>query len=185
MRISHNLEYNIRRVIADILPQMLEKVSENWTSRLDYIRASRGSPMPEIIFKISKSLDCAYLKKALLRMLTQIIEFAAYPYAATFGNKFKSDRSEEESEIVYFSRIHRIKCIVRMDEDRSTKKSLKRPNNLPTKKGQTKKEDGLIDDLEKDLLVLRTKNWRTLAGRRLAWKRLLEKAKAHSGLSRH
>ncbi|GFV46427.1 DUF1758 domain-containing protein [Trichonephila clavipes] len=32
---------------------MLEKVIENWTSRLDYIRASRGSPMPEIIFKIN------------------------------------------------------------------------------------------------------------------------------------
>ncbi|GFV27068.1 hypothetical protein TNCV_4853051 [Trichonephila clavipes] len=46
------MEDNIRRVIADIRPQMLEKVIENWTSRLDYIRASRGSPMPEIIFKI-------------------------------------------------------------------------------------------------------------------------------------
>ncbi|GFV91415.1 putative LOC100569746 [Trichonephila clavipes] len=43
---------NIRRVIADIRPQMLEKVIENWTSRLDYIRDSRGSPMPEIIFKM-------------------------------------------------------------------------------------------------------------------------------------
>ncbi|GFW85514.1 hypothetical protein TNCV_145591 [Trichonephila clavipes] len=51
-----HLEDNIHRVIADIRPQMLEKVIENWTSRLDYIRASRGSPMPEIIFKIhSKS----------------------------------------------------------------------------------------------------------------------------------
>ncbi|GFX16970.1 DUF4817 domain-containing protein [Trichonephila clavipes] len=47
-----HLEDNIRRVIADIRPQMLEKVIENWTSRLDYIRASRGSHMPEIIFKI-------------------------------------------------------------------------------------------------------------------------------------
>ncbi|GFW02039.1 putative transposable element [Trichonephila clavipes] len=47
-----HLEDNIRRVIADIRPQMLEKVIENWTSRLDYIRASSGSPMPEIIFKI-------------------------------------------------------------------------------------------------------------------------------------
>ncbi|GFX29320.1 uncharacterized protein TNCV_3218541 [Trichonephila clavipes] len=47
-----HLEDNIRRVIADIRSQMLEKVIENWTSRLDYIRASRGSPMPEIIFKI-------------------------------------------------------------------------------------------------------------------------------------
>ncbi|GFU57190.1 transposable element Tc3 transposase [Trichonephila clavipes] len=47
-----HLEDNIRRVIADIRPQMLEKVIENQTSRLDYIRASRGSQMPEIIFKM-------------------------------------------------------------------------------------------------------------------------------------
>ncbi|GFT21752.1 hypothetical protein TNCV_2970001 [Trichonephila clavipes] len=47
-----HLEDNIRRVIADTRPQMLEKVIENWTSRLDYIRASRGSHMPEIIFKM-------------------------------------------------------------------------------------------------------------------------------------
>ncbi|GFV90897.1 hypothetical protein TNCV_3616591 [Trichonephila clavipes] len=47
-----HLEDNIRRVNADIRPQMLEKVIENWTSRLDYIRASRGSPMPEIMFKM-------------------------------------------------------------------------------------------------------------------------------------
>ncbi|GFU21311.1 DUF4817 domain-containing protein [Trichonephila clavipes] len=47
-----HLEDNIRRVIADIRSQMLEKIIENWTSRLDYIRASRGSRMPEIIFKI-------------------------------------------------------------------------------------------------------------------------------------
>ncbi|GFU97558.1 uncharacterized protein TNCV_4508771 [Trichonephila clavipes] len=47
-----HLEDNIRRVIADIRPELLEKVIENWTSRFDYIRASRGSPMPEIIFKM-------------------------------------------------------------------------------------------------------------------------------------
>ncbi|GFW86348.1 putative LOC100569746 [Trichonephila clavipes] len=48
-----HLEDNIRGVIADIGPQMLEKVIEIWMDyRLDYIRASRGSPMPEIIFKM-------------------------------------------------------------------------------------------------------------------------------------
>ncbi|GFX97696.1 hypothetical protein TNCV_3065831 [Trichonephila clavipes] len=52
-----HLEDNIRRVIADIRPQMLEKVIENWTSRLDYIRASHGSPMPEIIFKITWEVE--------------------------------------------------------------------------------------------------------------------------------
>ncbi|GFW34588.1 transposable element Tc3 transposase [Trichonephila clavipes] len=47
-----HLEDNIRRVIADIRPQMLEKVIENWTSRLDYFRACRGSHLPEIIFRM-------------------------------------------------------------------------------------------------------------------------------------
>ncbi|GFW90237.1 putative transposable element [Trichonephila clavipes] len=60
MRISHKRltiwKTTFRRVIADIRPQMLEKVIENWTSRLDYVRASRGSPMPEIIFKICQEI---------------------------------------------------------------------------------------------------------------------------------
>ncbi|GFU61073.1 transposable element Tc3 transposase [Trichonephila clavipes] len=47
-----HLEDNIRRVIADIRPQMLGKVIEILTSRLEYIRASRGSPMPKIKFKM-------------------------------------------------------------------------------------------------------------------------------------
>ncbi|GFU86275.1 transposable element Tc3 transposase [Trichonephila clavipes] len=59
-----HLEDNIRRVIADIRPQMLEKVIENWTSRLDYIRASRGSPMPEIIFKMSRRGQKPFRKKS-------------------------------------------------------------------------------------------------------------------------
>ncbi|GFW93164.1 transposable element Tc3 transposase [Trichonephila clavipes] len=46
-----HLEDNIRRVIADIRPQMLGKVIENWTSRLDYIRASRGSHMQKLYLK--------------------------------------------------------------------------------------------------------------------------------------
>ena len=45
------LEINIRRVIAEIQPETLLKVCQNWTARLRYIRASRGEDMPEIIFK--------------------------------------------------------------------------------------------------------------------------------------
>ncbi|GFV15508.1 hypothetical protein TNCV_4835341 [Trichonephila clavipes] len=56
MEKQNHLEDNIHRVIADIRPQMLEKVIENWTSRLDYIRASRGSHMPEVIFNMCKVL---------------------------------------------------------------------------------------------------------------------------------
>ena len=45
------LETNIQRVIAEIRPQMLEKMVENWTSRITFVQNSRGSQMPEIIFK--------------------------------------------------------------------------------------------------------------------------------------
>ncbi|CAH2091278.1 unnamed protein product [Euphydryas editha] len=46
-----HLEDNIWRVIADIRLQMLEKFIENWTSRLVYVRASRGGHIPEVIFQ--------------------------------------------------------------------------------------------------------------------------------------
>ncbi|GFU87319.1 putative transposable element [Trichonephila clavipes] len=46
------LEDNIRRVIGQYTATNVGKVIENWTFRLDYIRASLGSPMPEIILKM-------------------------------------------------------------------------------------------------------------------------------------
>ncbi|GFX26530.1 hypothetical protein TNCV_4535421 [Trichonephila clavipes] len=75
-----HLEENIRRVIADIRPQMLEKVIENLTSRLDYIRASRGSPMPEIIFKM-------YAKKNYLETIHVHVFYNSYAkHFASFCN---------------------------------------------------------------------------------------------------
>ncbi|GFW46066.1 uncharacterized protein TNCV_3276831 [Trichonephila clavipes] len=69
-----------------------------------------------------------------------------------------------------------------MDEDRTTKKVLNAQSIGTRRKGRPNLRwiDGGLD-----LLVLRTKNWRTQAERRLAWKRVLEKAKAHPGLSSH
>ncbi|GFV66176.1 uncharacterized protein TNCV_2901021 [Trichonephila clavipes] len=72
-----HFEDNIRRVIADIRPQMLEKVIENWTSRLDYIRASRGSSMPEIIFKIYIIVECfRFLSETMRKIIA--FEFEAW-----------------------------------------------------------------------------------------------------------
>ena len=45
------LENNIMRTIRDISPEMLEKVTQNWTSRIQFLKNSRGGHMPEIIFK--------------------------------------------------------------------------------------------------------------------------------------
>ncbi|GFX43601.1 hypothetical protein TNCV_510501 [Trichonephila clavipes] len=63
-----HLEDNICRVIADIRPQMLEKVIENWTY---YIRASRGSHMPEIIITMGHSNAECRLKCHLLGSLSE------------------------------------------------------------------------------------------------------------------
>ncbi|GFV77539.1 uncharacterized protein TNCV_1070681 [Trichonephila clavipes] len=91
-------------------------------------------------------------------------------------------QSNKESDIVNFTKIQRIKWDghVKINEDRTTKKCLQcQPIGTRTKDRPNLRR---IDGLEKDI-VLRTKNWRTPAGRRLAWKRLLEKAKAHPGMS--
>ncbi|GFT55027.1 uncharacterized protein TNCV_2325361 [Trichonephila clavipes] len=69
-----------------------------------------------------------------------------------------------------------------MNEDRTTKKFFKAQPIVTRRKGRSNLR--WIDGLEKDLLVLRTRNWRTLA-ERMACKRLLEKAKVHPGLSCH
>ncbi|GFS76631.1 uncharacterized protein TNCV_1622231 [Trichonephila clavipes] len=85
-----HLEDNIRRVIADIRPQMLEKVIENCTSRLDYIRASRGSPMLEIIFKIPLSCELQVLKKKVnSEKIQYILQFS-----------FLKERMQDKAEIV-------------------------------------------------------------------------------------
>lgn len=43
---------NIRAVIGDIQPDMLEKVVVNWTTRLEYLRSSRSQHLHEIIKQI-------------------------------------------------------------------------------------------------------------------------------------
>ncbi|GFU45842.1 hypothetical protein TNCV_29311 [Trichonephila clavipes] len=57
---------------------MLEKVIENWTSRLDYIRASRGSPMPEIVFKMF--LKTYKMKVAFVILLMVVVTTVVQAY---------------------------------------------------------------------------------------------------------
>ncbi|GFV01226.1 hypothetical protein TNCV_3374601 [Trichonephila clavipes] len=53
-----HLEYNIRRVIADRRPQMLERAIENCTSRLDYIRKiPEGSKPTNMVTNDAKMVD--------------------------------------------------------------------------------------------------------------------------------
>ncbi|GFX83502.1 uncharacterized protein TNCV_324511 [Trichonephila clavipes] len=81
-------------------------------------------------------------------------------------------QSYKESDIVNFIKIQGFKWaahVIRMNEDHPTKKVFNaRPIGTRRKGRQNLR---WIDDLEKYLLVLRTRNWITLAGRRLDWKR--------------
>ncbi|GFW33289.1 uncharacterized protein TNCV_2859661 [Trichonephila clavipes] len=79
--------------------------------------------------------------------------------------------------------MKRAGLMVGVNEDRTTEKVfIAQPISTRRKGGPNLR---WIDDLEKDLLVLRTKNWRTIAVRRLPWERFLENAKAYPGLSSH
>ncbi|GFX25429.1 uncharacterized protein TNCV_1424131 [Trichonephila clavipes] len=65
-----------------------------------------------------------------------------------------------------YSEIKRASHVVRMEEDHTTKRVFNAQQIGTLRKGRTNLR--WINGLEKDPLVLRTKNWRTLAGRRLA-----------------
>ncbi|GFV32755.1 hypothetical protein TNCV_3312361 [Trichonephila clavipes] len=67
-----------------------------------------------------------------------------------------------------------------MEENRTTKKVFNAQRTGTWRRGRSNLR--WIDGLEKDHLVLKTKKWRTLAGRKLAWRRLLEKAKVVTNL---
>ncbi|GFV45874.1 transposable element Tcb1 transposase [Trichonephila clavipes] len=83
---------------------MLEKVIENWASRLDYIRASRGSPMPEIIFKIHAGYSSRVARKKLFISLhnqKESLEFAKTHQVKT-DNFWKKVIFSDESKFNIF-----------------------------------------------------------------------------------
>ncbi|PRD32136.1 UNVERIFIED_CONTAM: hypothetical protein NCL1_21396 [Trichonephila clavipes] len=81
-------------------------------------------------------------------------------------SNFELYHSYKESDIVNFIKLQRIKWaghVFRKDEDCTTKKVFNDQPIGTRRKGRLNLR--WIDGLEKDLLVLRTKNWRILTGR--------------------
>ncbi|GFS76469.1 uncharacterized protein TNCV_1620921 [Trichonephila clavipes] len=75
-------------------------------------------------------------------------------------DRISSSITLKESNIVNFIKLERIKWagqVVRMDDDRTTKKAFNAQPISTQRKGRPNLR--WIDVLEKDLLVLRTKNW--------------------------
>ncbi|GFU08706.1 transmembrane protein KIAA1109 [Trichonephila clavipes] len=88
-----HLEDNIRRVIANIRPQMLEKVIENLTSRLDYIRASRAVLCQKSYLKSICDIGSASFKYD-MRRLTEILAFPKAWYRRSIARRmFLGDQS--------------------------------------------------------------------------------------------
>lgn len=93
-------------------------------------------------------------------------------------------RSYNEPDIIRFIKVQKIKWaghLVRMEEDRIVKKTFDARPTGTRRRGRPNLR--WLDTLERDLSILRIKNWKSIAKGRTAWKKLLEKAKAHPGLS--
>ncbi|GFW09623.1 hypothetical protein TNCV_3997291 [Trichonephila clavipes] len=109
--------------------------------------------------------------------------------------KMKRERGEEEQISSSINHIRNLTLLTsskynelnwQITLSKWTKTAPLKKSSMPNQFAHEKKAGQMLEGLmawKKDLLVLRTKKWRTLARRRLAFKRLLEKAKAHSGLS--
>ena len=95
-------------------------------------------------------------------------------------------RAFKEPDVIKYIKIQRIKWaghIIRMNKERSTQKIfLARPCGT---RARGRPSLRWVDCLERDLTTLRVINWKTMARKREAWRKILEKARAHPGLSRH
>ncbi|GFX34664.1 otoferlin [Trichonephila clavipes] len=141
-----HLEDNIHRVIVDTRPQMLEKVIENWTSRLDYIRASCHSYMPEILFQI--------------RFLT-IVKGAG-------GSASTKTKLDKERTKLCQRELDHIATISRTMKPLVTKNTIK--EKLRTAQGFLKKIRDLTEDPQHvlpDVFI-----WMISGGKRVAYQRL-------------
>ncbi|GFS97115.1 hypothetical protein TNCV_184631 [Trichonephila clavipes] len=84
---------------------MLEKVIENWTSRLDYIRASRGSPMPEIIFKITNTNHAKAMLSATIAVFFTVAPTGRNPYMGRARFELRTDGDRFNSCHVIYSQF--------------------------------------------------------------------------------
>ncbi|GFT52267.1 hypothetical protein TNCV_9011 [Trichonephila clavipes] len=88
-------------------------------------------------------------------------------------------RSMLEQNFVFWIRLKWVGHMIRMNEDRCYKKIFlakpmgNRPRGRPTLRW--------IDCVEKDLNILKVKNWKTVAKSRDAWIKVLEKAMPFQG----
>ncbi|GFX44520.1 hypothetical protein TNCV_4713461 [Trichonephila clavipes] len=77
--------------------------------------------------------------------------------------------------------MQRLKWAGGMKEDRCCKKTFLAKSNGNRPWGRPPLR--WADCIKKELNILKVKNWKTVAKSRDAWKKLLEKARAHPGLS--
>ncbi|XP_071037725.1 uncharacterized protein [Parasteatoda tepidariorum] len=95
-------------------------------------------------------------------------------------------RALREPDVVKYVKIQRIKWaghIIRMNRERPTNIIFSAQPIGSRPRGRPKLR--WADCVERDFSVLKVSNWKTTARQRQAWRKLIEKARAHPGLSCH
>jgi len=89
----------------------------------------------------------------------------------------------ENTDIVRFIKSRKIAWlghVMRMDDKRTPKRILEWKHIGARIRGRPRKR--WITDIEKDIEIMGIRRWRNQCKYRAEWKRITEKAKAHSGL---
>jgi len=146
-----------------------------WFLNIDLCRTSCFSVE---ISKISLIVDNWLPKYHVLR-----IKWLLYVYVCAYQNEPGTERTNikrRRSEIYKSRRIDWLGHVMRMDEKRTPKRILewkpvsRRIIGWPRKRW--------IEDVEEIIQGMGIRGWRKLCKERMEWKRIIEKAKIHSGL---
>ena len=96
---------------------------------------------------------------------------------------YKIFREPDVVHRIKISRLQWVGHVIRMNDSSMLKEIFSAKPLNTRRRGRPKLR--WVDAVEEDCFVLKTRNWRSLAASRGGWKRLVQKALAHPGLSRH
>ncbi|GFU75815.1 uncharacterized protein TNCV_1652751 [Trichonephila clavipes] len=186
IRTLPDFKASIIRHVIEIPRELLRTTIENAVLRFQHVIDVNGAHIGHILDLAIDFCDEEVLGIFERKILRCILGGIQTNGSWRRRSNLELDKIFKQPDIVKLVKLQRLKWaghLARMNEDRCCKKIfLAKPMGNRPRGGPPLR---WIDCVEKDLYVFKVKNWKTVSKSRDAWRKLLEKVRAHPRLSSH